>query len=70
MLQTLYINYTCMKMMYGAETRTVKKVQEKKLDVAEMRMSRWMGGVTKLDRIRNERISGTMNVRESRLKVG
>ena len=39
--------------MYGAETWAVKKAQEKekKLDVAEMR--RWMGGVTKLDRITN-----------------
>ena len=40
-------------MMYGAETWAVKKAQEKKLDVAEMRMLRWMSGVTKLDIIRN-----------------
>ena len=40
-------------MMYGAETWAVKKAQEKKLDVAEMR---------KLDRIRNERIRGTTKV--------
>ena len=40
-------------MMYGAEIWAVKKVQEKKLDVAEMRMLRWVCGVTKLDRIRN-----------------
>ena len=53
----------------------VKKAQEKKLDVAEMRMLRWMSGVTKLDRIRNERIRGTTKVgkiskkvQESRLK--
>ena len=39
-------------MMYGAETRAVKKAQEKKLDVAETMMIRWMSGVTKLDRIR------------------
>ena len=51
-------------MMYGAETWTVKKAQEKKLDVAEMRMLRWMSGVTKLDRIRNERIKGTPKVGE------
>ena len=50
--------------MYGAETWAVKKAQEKKLDVAEMRMLRWMSGVTKLDRIRNERIRGTMDVGE------
>ena len=40
--------------MYGAERRAMKKTHEKKLDVAEMRMLRWMSGVTKLDRIRNE----------------
>ena len=38
-------------MMYGAETWAVKKAQENKLDVAEMRMLRWMSGVTKMDRI-------------------
>ena len=62
-------------MMYGAETWAVKKAHEKKLDVAEMKMLRWMNGVTKLDRIRNERIRGTTKmgeiskkVQESRLK--
>ena len=42
----------------------MKKAQEKKFDVAEMRMLRWMSGVTKLDRIRNERIRGTTKVGE------
>ena len=56
-------------MMYGAETWAVKKAQEKKLDVAEMRMLRWMSGVTKLDRIRNERIRGTTKVGEISKKV-
>ena len=42
-----------------------KKAQEKKLDVAEMRMLRCMSGVTKLDRIRIERIRGTTTVGES-----
>ena len=61
-------------MMYGAETWAVKKAQKKKLDVAEMRLLRWMSGVTKLDRIRNESIRGTTmvggiskKVKESRL---
>ena len=49
-------------MMYSAETWAVKKAQEQKLDVVEMRMLRWMSGVTKLDRIRNERIRGTPQV--------
>ena len=55
--------------MYGAETWAVKKAQEKKLDVAEIRMLRWMCGVTKLDRIRNERIRGTTKVGEISKKV-
>ena len=62
-------------MMYGAETWAAKKAQEKKLDVVERRMLRWMSGVTKLDRIKNEIIRGTTKVgeiskivQESRLK--
>ena len=56
-------------MIYGAETWAVKKAQEKKLDVAEVRMLRWMSGVTKLDRIKNERIRGTTKVGEISKKV-
>ena len=55
--------------MYGAATWAVKKAQEKKLDVAEMRMLGWMIGVTNLDRIRNERIRGTTKVGEISKKV-
>ena len=55
--------------MYGADTWAVKKAQEKKLDVAEMRMLRWMSGVTKLDRIRNEIIRVTTKVGEISKKV-
>ena len=33
-----------------------------KFDVAEMGMLTWMSGVTKLERIRNERIRGTTEV--------
>ena len=42
-------------MMYCAETWAVEKAQEK-FGVVEMRMLRWMSGVTKRDRIGNERI--------------
>ena len=56
-------------MMYGADTWAVNKAQEKKLDVAEMGMLRWLSGVTKLDRIRNERIRGTTKVGEISKKV-
>ena len=61
--------------MYGAETWALKKAQEKKLEVAEMRTLHCMCRVTKLDKIRNERIRGTTkvggiakNVQETRLK--
>ena len=33
-------------MVYGAETWAVKKAHEKKMEVAEMQMLRWMCGVT------------------------
>ena len=55
--------------MYGAEPWALKKAQENKLEVAEMRMLRWMCGVTKLDKIRNERIRGTTKVGEITKKV-
>ncbi len=56
--------------MYGADTWAVKKAQERKLDVAEMRMLRWMSGVTKLGSIGNERSrGGTTKVGEISKKV-
>ena len=55
--------------VYGADTWASKKAQENKLDVAEMRMLRWMCGVTKLDKIRNERIRGTTKMGEITKKV-
>ena len=54
----VYMTVVRPAMMYGAETWSVKKTQQKKLDLAEMRMLRWMRGVTKLDGIRNEIIRG------------
>ena len=55
-------------LMYGAETWALKKAQENKLEVAEMRMLLWMCGVTKLYKIRNERIRGTTKVGKSQRK--
>ena len=46
-------------MMYGGETWPIKKAQGQRLDVAEMRMLRWMCGITMMDKIRNEKIRGT-----------
>ena len=56
-------------LMYGAETWALKKAQEHTLEVAEMRMLRRMCGVTKLDKIRNDRIRGTTKVGEITKKV-
>ena len=56
-------------LIYGAETWALKRAQEKKLEDTEMRILRWMFGFTKLDKIRNERISGTTKVGEITKKV-
>ena len=56
-------------LLYGSETWALKKTQERKIEVAEMRMLRWMCGVTKLDRIRNEHIRGTVKVVEASAKA-
>ena len=56
-------------LVYGADTCALKKAQEKKWEVAEMRMLRWMCGVTNLDKIRNERIRGTTKVGKITNKV-
>lgn len=47
-------------MVYGAETWSIKKAQERKLEVADMRIMRWMCGVTRKDRIRNDYIRGAV----------
>ena len=54
---------------YGAEIWALKKAQEKKLEVAEIRMLLCMCRVTKLDNIRNERIRGTTKVGKITKKV-
>ena len=65
-------------LVYGADrssTWALEKAQENKLEVAEIRILQWMCGVTKLDKIINERIRGTSKlggitkkVQERRLK--
>ena len=49
-------------MTYGTETWPIKKTQEQKMNVAEMRMLRWMLGVTRMDRVKNDYIRGTAKV--------
>ena len=55
--------------VYGAETWALKKAQEEKLEVAEMKMLLWVCGVTKLDKVRNERIRWSTKVGEIVKKV-
>ena len=45
-------------------TWPVKKAHEKKMEVTEMKMLRWMCGITRLDKIRHEKIRGTTKVGE------
>ena len=49
---------------YGLEAAPLKKTQEQRLDVTEMKMLRWMSGVTKMDRVRNEYIRRSTKVIE------
>ena len=62
-------------MLYGMEAVAVTKAQEKKMEVAEMRMLRFSVGKTRMDRVRNDVIRTTLKVgelsgklRESRLR--
>ena len=54
---------------YGLEAAPMKKKEERKMDVAEMKMLRWSMGVTRRDRIRNEYIRGTVKVVEVSKKI-
>ena len=59
-------------MLYGAETWATTKRQEKRIEVSEvteMRMLRWMCGVTRKDKIRNEHIRGTTRVAQASKKI-
>ena len=51
-------------MLYGMEAVAVTKAQEKKMEVAEMRMLRFSVGKTRMDRVRNEVIRTTLKVGE------
>ena len=56
-------------MLYGMETLPVKKANETRMNVTEMRMLRWMCGVTKKDRIMNEYVRGSAKVTELSKKI-
>ena len=63
-------------MLYGSECWAAKKQHEQKLHTNEMKMLRWAGGVTLLDKIQNQRVRGSFGVApivekltESRLRL-
>ena len=48
----------------------LRKSNERKMEVAEMKMLRWMSGVARKDRIENEKIRGTVKVTRVSKKHG
>jgi len=47
-------------MMYVSECWAVDRNIEQRMSVAEMRMLRWMSGVTRGDKARNEYVRGSV----------
>ena len=56
-------------MMYGSETWTLRKEEERMLEAAEMKMLRWSTGKTKLDKVKNEDTRAKMRVRKIEEKL-
>ena len=65
----VYKNVVRPALLYGAETWATTRGQEARLDVNEMRVLRWMCGVTRRDQIRNEHIRGTTRVVQASKKI-
>lgn len=45
-------------MMYITENWVVTKEQKRKLKIVGMKMLRWMYGITRKDRVKNEKLEG------------
>ena len=65
----VYKTVVRLAMMNGMDATPIKKVNEKRMNVAEMKMLIWMSGVTRRDRIPNTRIRETVKVAELSKKV-
>ncbi|XP_068212606.1 uncharacterized protein [Palaemon carinicauda] len=56
-------------MTYGSETLLMKKIFEKKINVEEMKMLRWMAGIPRLDKVRDDLVRGATKVTEVSKKI-
>ena len=56
-------------LLYGAETWATTRRQEARLEVNQMRMLRWMCGVTRRGTILNEHIRGTTRMMKASKKI-
>ena len=56
-------------LLCDAESWSTTRGQEARLEVNEMRLLRWMCGVTRRDKIRNEHIRGTTRVMQASKKI-
>ena len=48
--------------MYGSETWALRKTEENSLERTDMRMLRWMMGIKRIEKIRNEEIRSRAGV--------
>lgn len=51
------------------EAAPIKKTEGNKMDVSEMRMLRWMSGMTRMDKVRNIHVRGPVKVTEASKKA-
>ena len=56
-------------MVYGLETVAVTKKQVEEMEIVEIKMLRFAMGVTRKDKIRNEHIRSTVNVKRLGMKM-
>ncbi|XP_039748082.1 uncharacterized protein LOC120625171 [Pararge aegeria] len=66
---TVYKRAVRSALLYGSECWGMRKSDEQKIHVTEMKMLRWAGGITRLDKIRNEFIRGSFKVAEVQHKM-
>ena len=65
----VYSSVVTPAMVYGLEMVVVTKKQVKDMEVAEMKMLRFVMGVTRKDKIRNEYIRSTVKVERLEMKM-